>query len=77
MEVFDRIGNVSDADSFALFLDALAQDNKDNHDEWQNMSIEDYLRSIAAWIRDHGNDEFEQLDFRELAKIFYVGKIYE
>jgi hypothetical protein len=40
-----------------------------------------YLNSISAWIKDwsysHGNEDFEQVDFKELAKIFYVGKIYE
>lgn len=81
MAVFDQIEKVTDTESFALFLNALAQDYKDNHDEWQNWSVDDYLESIAAWIKDssdsHGNDEFEQLDFKELAKIFYVGKIYE
>ena len=81
MAIFDQIENITDMESFARFLNALAKDYKNNHDEWQNWSIEDYLESIAAWIRDwsdlHGNDEFEQLDFKELAKIFYVGKIYE
>ena len=78
MEVFDRIENVKDTDSFTCFLKALAQDYKDNHDEWKNWSIEDYLKSIAAWFEDtNENNEFEQLYFKELAKIFYVGKIYE
>ena len=81
MTVFDQIENVSDIDSFVQFLNSLASDYKDNHDEWQNWSIDDYLESIAAWIKDweesHGKDEFEHLDFKELAKIFYVGKTYE
>lgn len=81
MAVFDQIEKITDTESFARFLYALAQDYKNNHDEWQKWSIDDYLESIAAWIRDwsdlRGNDEFEQLDFKELAKIFYVRKIYE
>lgn len=81
MAVFDEIESVKDTDSFALFLNALARDYKDNPDEWQNQSVGDYLESIASWIKDwtdlHGNDEFEQLDLKELAKIFYAGKIYE
>ncbi|MCR5406220.1 MAG: hypothetical protein K6E88_05505 [Lachnospiraceae bacterium] len=81
MAVFDQIENVTDSYSFARFLSVLAQDYKDNHDEWQNSSVDDYLKSISAWIKDwsesYGNEEFEQLDFKELAKIFYVGKIYE
>ena len=81
MAVFDQFESVTDTDSFALFLSNLAQDYKDNHNEWQNWSVDDYLKSISAWIKDwaelHGNEEFELLDFKELAKIFYVGKIYE
>lgn len=81
MAVYDQIENVTDIDSFSLFLDGLAQDYKDNHNEWQNWSIDDYLKSISAWIKDwaesHGNKEFDQFDFKELAKIFYAGKIYE
>jgi hypothetical protein len=81
MELFDRIENVTDTESFTSFLDALSQDFKDNHDDWQNQSIDDYLMSIASWIEDwensHDNDEFEHIGFKELAKIFYVGKIYE
>ena len=81
MAVFEQIDSVKDTDSFAKFLNALARDYKDNPDEWENLSIGDYLESIAAWIKDsadpNGNDEFEQLDFKELAKMFYAGKIYE
>ena len=81
MSVFDMIENVNDKDSFSKFLKSLAQDYKDNHDEWQNCSIEEYLKSIASWVEDwsvsHGSEEFEPLDFKELAKIFYAGKIYE
>ena len=81
MAVFDMIDKVKDTDSFAMFLNSLAQDYKDNQDEWQTSSIDDYLKSIAAWVKDwtgsHGSEEFEHLDFEELAKIFYAGKIYE
>ena len=81
MDVFNQIKNVTDMESFVQFLNNLAQDYKDNHNEWKNLSIDDYLKSIAAWIDDwtdlHGNEEFEQLDFKELAKIIYMGKIYE
>lgn len=79
--VFDEIENVNNREAFIAFLENLADDYKENNEEWVNDSISDYLESIAAWIKDwgdsHGNDEFEQLDFKELAKIFYVGKIYE
>lgn len=50
MAVFDQIENVTDKDSLALFLSELALDYKDHHDEWQNWSIDDYLKSISALI---------------------------
>lgn len=79
--VFDEIENINNRESFLVFLENLANDYKENNEEWVNDSISDYLERIAAWIKDwgdsHGNNEFEQLDFKELAKIFYVGKIYE
>ena len=137
MAVFEQMESVTDMVSFALFLNSLARDYRDNPDEWQNQSIGDYLESIAAWIRDWAdlqgnngfkqfenngfikpdkngsikpekngftkpdkngsikpekngftkpentgfikpeNNEFIQLDLRELATIFYAGKIYE
>lgn len=81
MAVFDEIENVNNREAFIAFLENLADDYKENNEEWVNDSISDYLERIATWIKDwgdsHGNDEFEQLDFKELAKIFYVGKIYE
>ena len=81
MTVYDQIEKVSDADSFIVFLNSLAKDYRDNHDEWENWNIDAYLESISAWLNaskdSHGNGEFEQLDFNALAKLFYVGKIYE
>jgi hypothetical protein len=39
------------------------------------------LQSIAGWIEDwsskYGNEEFEKLDYNEMAKLLYMGKIYE
>ena len=81
MAIFDQIENVNNRETFIDFLENLADDYIENNEEWVNGSVSDYLERIAAWIKDwgdsHGNDEFEQLDFGELAKIFYAGKIYE
>ena len=58
------------------FLTCLAEEFDVNHDEWENRTISAYLESISAWMYD-SDEEPEHLDFRELAKLFYVGKIYE
>ena len=31
---------------------------------------------ISAWIKD-SDENFETIDFKKMAEIFYVGKIYE
>ena len=58
------------------FLEILAKDYDENHDEWENWTISDYLESISAWIKD-SDENFETIDFKKMAEIFYIGKIYE
>ena len=62
--------------SFLIFLESLAKDYDENHDEWVNWTISDYLERISAWIKD-SDENFETIDFKKMAEIFYVGKIYE
>ena len=77
MSVYESLEQVKDRESFLSFIKDLAWDSANNKDEWQNCTIADYLESIAAWIEDSDNEELTNLDFKEVAKLFYVGKIYE
>ena len=69
--------DVSDKGSLARFLKALADDQENNLDEWQNISLTDYLRAIAAWIDDASGEYLPDTDWNSIAKVFYAGKIYE
>lgn len=78
----DKIENVKDKKSFIQFLKFLAQDFEDNDIEWENLTVPAFLKSIAAWVDDYSicqfNDiDWENIDFKALARIFYMGKIYE
>ena len=81
MSLQDQIANVYDKDSFIKYLNLLAKDSEENPQEWENTTVSQYLQSIASWIEDwssrHGNEEFEKLDYNEMAKLLYMGKIYE
>jgi hypothetical protein len=81
MKIIDQIGNVNDRDTFIEFLNLLAKDFEEKPQEWENATVPQYLQSIAGWIEDsgdrNGNGEYDKLNYQELAKIFYVGKIYE
>ena len=68
---------VSDKNSLARFLDALAENLENNSDEWQNLSLGDYLKAIAAWIDDSTENTISDKDCNAAAKLFYIGKIYE
>lgn len=78
---YDQIYQVHDFKTFLEFLRNLAKDSEENPEEWQNQSASQYLESIAGWIEDYcdknGAKEFDNLDFVEMAKILYMGKIYE
>lgn len=81
MSLQDQIANVYDKDSFIKYLNLLAKDFEENPQEWENTTVSQYLQSIASWIEDwssrYGNEEFEKLDYNEMAKLLYMGKIYE
>ena len=81
MSLQDQIANVYDKDSFIMYLNLLAKDSEENPQEWENTTVSQYLQSIASWIEDwssrYGNEEFEKLDYNEMAKLLYMGKIYE
>ena len=81
MNIFDQIETVKDRNKFIEFLNLLAKDFEEKPQEWENATVPQYLQSIACWIEDsddrNGIGELDKLDYQELAKIFYVGKIYE
>ena len=77
----EQINNISNVDDFLNFVIQLAKDAKEHTEEWANTTITDYLGQIVSWIDDcdmfEDNINFEKLDYKTLAKILYMGKIYE
>lgn len=77
-----KIGQISTPEDFASYLDALSIDFTDHKEVWESWTIADYLESISAWVRDFSqcpnNDiDWDKVDFKTIARIFYMGKVYE
>lgn len=75
----DQIRNKSD---FTQFLHWLAEDFQNHSEEWSNRSVPEFLERIASWIEDFSdcpmNDiQWDGFDFKALARMFYMGKLYE
>lgn len=80
--MIDKINSVSGKDDFVKFLYELSEDYLLHQEEWENTSVSDYIEQIASWIEDFSkcprNDiNWENMDYSVIARIFYMGKIYE
>ena len=74
MDIYEKLNKVNDRVSFVSFLKSLSEEFKDNNETWENITVDQYLESISAYLED---SEDKKIDYKELANIFYVGKSYE
>lgn len=84
MDVSVMIDQVRTREDFARFIHKLKEDTHINTDEWENKDISSYLESVASWVEDmdgyYKNMNMKlpkNVDWKFLATLFYVGKIYE
>ncbi|MBQ8747470.1 MAG: hypothetical protein IJZ08_06355 [Clostridia bacterium] len=81
-DMVKHIEGVTDKDAFLHFIQKLIDDYRGNLQEWENKSIDEYLGAIRSWIEDFSVSEFNNIDWNKIeystiAKILYMGKIYE
>lgn len=77
--LFTLANQATDRHRFLLFLDALRKDCINNREQWENVTIADYFESIGAWMEAYHGDaiDFEKPDWKTIAALFYMGKVYE
>lgn len=80
--VFAKIETVTDKTSFLEFLNLLAEDNAQNPSEWENKTIQSFLEAMSAWIGDFSQSDYNDIDWKQpdyqtMAKVLYMGKLYE
>lgn len=80
--VVEHINGISNKEDLVRFLHLLSKDYKNNQEQWENGTIDEFLEGIAGWIEDFSECEqndihWESIDYSILARLFYMGKIYE
>jgi hypothetical protein len=83
MDPFDRIDLVESREDLVTFVRELLHDFETKRDEWENVTLEDYLESVAAWVEDADPIFIEEgiptnpPSWKTFAHILYAAKIYE
>ena len=84
MHVSELIERISTREDFVRFLHKLEEDCNVHMDEWENKDISSYLKSVSSWVEDMdgyyenmNRKPPKDVDWKLLATLFYVGKIYE
>ncbi|MEB9656614.1 hypothetical protein P4J32_03010, partial [Bacillus cereus] len=52
MDMYELATGVDSKEKLVEFLFYLQKDFKENKDEWENITLEDYLESLEAWLND-------------------------
>jgi len=84
MDFSKEINKTESKEDFIEFLIKLRNDRDKNESTWENQDITGYLESIGSWVEDMdgyfaniGIEEPENINWKFIATLFYVGKIYE
>lgn len=79
-----KAGAVKSRSDFVDFVDALRRDLVIHSQDWQNVSLEDYLQAISACVQDMENYYKRKhmalptiLDWRIVAEMLLEAKFYE
>ena len=79
--VLKKIETITDKESFREFLDLLAKYHTVTP-KWEDKTIPNFIVAMSVWIEgysemDYNDINWEQLDYQALAKILYMGKLWE
>ncbi|MED1915804.1 hypothetical protein P4V64_10840 [Bacillus thuringiensis] len=79
MDLFEKRENVDSKDGLIEFIKALRHDLQVNPEEWENLSLAAFLEAMESWMEDTLDMEYlpDQPEWKSLAAILYMGKIYE
>lgn len=76
MDIWDKCDNVRTKKDLILFIKSLRTDLKTNEKEWENITLEDYLESMEAWMTDT-NLLSEKPNWKSFAEMLLSGRFYE
>jgi hypothetical protein len=84
MRLAQLVANVKSKNDLSAFVVALRDDLRMNPDEWENLSLDEFLSAMADWVeameqyyRNTGRSMPESPTWQMFADILYASKIYE
>ncbi|MGG4450900.1 DUF7660 family protein [Brevibacillus porteri] len=79
MDLFEKCENVDSKDELIEFIKALRHDLQVKPEEWENLSLAAFLEAMESWMEDTIDMGYlsDQPEWKSLAAILYMGKIYE
>ena len=84
MDISNILSSVNSKEEFMNFLNELRYDNEQRGAEWENKDINAFLEGVCSWVGDmegyfrNMNMEIPgNIDWKFIATLFYVGKIYD
>jgi hypothetical protein len=84
MSIFEKAEGVTTHQKFVEFADALLIDLIENRDEWENVTLEHFLESVAAWAKcmdvvykNAGSTLEKQSPWQLVTDVLLAGRIYE
>lgn len=84
MTLDEQVEKIRSQQDFILFVKALAEDFKQNKDQWENQNISAYLDTIGAWVADMegyftniGQLPPQNPNWRLFGQILLAAKFYE
>ena len=83
-EIEKSAHSVKSREDFIKFVGALVQDLKNNPNNWENKSLDNYLEAVQSWTEDmegyYINNSLpypENINWGVIADIFIAAKMYE
>ncbi len=84
MELYEKVENIKSREDLIQFINHLRMDLKTNKDKWGNITLEDFLEAMEAWVNDmegyylNSNQPVpKQPSWKTIADILYASKMYE
>jgi len=84
MELYEKVEDVKSREDLIKFINQLRFDLQINKGEWENVTLEDYLEAMEAWVNDMDGYYLnvnqpvpKQPSWKTIADILYASSMYE
>lgn len=77
------MNKIESTEDLVEFLMLLSEDYKNNQKDWENTTVDEFIEAIAGFIEDNSSGtslnpiKWNKEMLSTVAKLFYMGKIYE